>query len=125
MMGEAGNLPGVTSSARGMAAEAAACIALTGDGWNILGRRIRTKAGEVDAVAEKDGLLAFVEVKARPSLAEAAHALGARQQSRLMAAAEILLGEHPEWGAAGVRFDVMVVDKAFKVRRIPDAFRMM
>lgn len=113
------------SAALGVAAEAAACAALTGDGWSILGRRVRTGAGEIDAVAEKDGLLAFVEVKARPSLKQAAHALGARQQSRLIAAADILLGENPGWGAAGVRFDVLLVDSAFKVRRVPDAFRLM
>jgi len=105
-------------------AEHMACQALAGDGWSILGRRVRTKAGEIDAVAEKDGLLAFVEVKSRPTLAMAASALGARQQGRLMAAAEILLGEHPEWGRNGVRFDVVLVDRENRVRRVPDAFRL-
>ena len=78
----------------------------------------------MDAVAEKDGLLAFVEVKARPTLAMAASALGARQQGRLMAAAEILLAEHPHWGPNGVRFDVMLVDGQSRVRRVADAFRL-
>ena len=119
------SMTGATSAARGVAAEGAACAALASDGWTVLGRRLRTKAGEIDAVVEKDGLLAFVEVKARPSLAEAAYALGARQQTRLMAAAEILLGENPGWGAHGVRFDVLLVDERFRVRRIPDAFRML
>jgi len=113
-----------SNAARGVAAEQAACSALTHDGWSVLGRRLRTKAGEVDAVAEKDGLIAFVEVKSRSSLAEAAHALGARQQTRLMAAAEILLAENPSWGRTGVRFDVLLVDRQFRVRRVPDAFRL-
>ena len=52
--------------ALGIDAEATVCAALEQDGWTILGRRLRTKAGEVDAVAEKDGLLAIIEVKARP-----------------------------------------------------------
>lgn len=75
-------------------------------------------------VAEREGLLAIIEVKQRPTLADAAAALSARQQARLLAAAEVVLGEHPEWGWAGVRFDVFVVDGAGQVRRIADAFRL-
>ena len=106
-----------------MDAETAAGLALEREGWHVLGRRVRTAAGEVDVVAERDGLLALVEVKARPELAGAAVALGARQRARLLAAATILLGEHPDWGRAGVRFDVLLVDAAGRVRRIADAFR--
>jgi putative endonuclease len=114
---------GRQAHARGVDTEAAACAALVADGWTVRGTRLRTAAGEIDIVAEQDGLLAIVEVKARPSLADAAAALGTRQRARLFAAAEILLAEHPEWGANGVRFDVIVVDAAGAVRRIADAFR--
>ncbi len=114
----------MTNTAVGVAAEQSACQALAMDGWQILGRRVRTKAGEIDAIAEKAGLLAFVEVKARPTLAMAAAALGLKQQMRLMKAAEIVMGEHPEWGQAGVRFDVMLVDGQSRVRRVTDAFRL-
>jgi putative endonuclease len=110
--------------ATGIAAEEAACAALIADGWTILGRRLRTRAGEVDAVAEKAGILSIIEVKCRPTLALAAVALTARQQSRLVGACEIILGEHPDWGISGVRFDVLVVDPGGKVRRIADAFRL-
>ena len=74
-------------------------------------------------LAEKDGLLAIVEVKARASLAGAAAALAPRQQARLMAAADLVLAAHPDWGRAGVRFDVLLVDAAGTVRRVADAFR--
>src|SRR5690242_11833131 len=108
---------------RGLDAEAVACLALIRDGWTILGQRLRTPAGEIDVVAAKADLLAVVEVKARPTLADAAVALGTRQQARLMAAAEIALAEHPDWVRAGMRFDLIVVDAAGRVRRIADAFR--
>jgi len=108
---------------RGIDAEAAACAALVQDGWTILARRLRTAAGELDLVAEKSGLLAIVEVKARARLADAAYALTLRQQRRLIAAADAVLAEHPDWGADGVRFDLMLVDQAGRVRRIADAFR--
>jgi putative endonuclease len=109
---------------RGVEAETAACAALVRDGWTVLARRLRTAAGEVDLVAEKAGLLALVEVKARPGLTNAAFALGAVQRARLIGAAEIILAEHPEWGSAGVRFDVILVDGAGRVRRVADAFRL-
>ncbi len=115
---------GIRAQARGLGAETAAAAALQADGWTIHGRRLRTPAGEVDLVAEREGILAFVEVKRRPTLAEAAAALGARQRARLLAAADILLGANPGWGAAGVRFDVIVVDDSGQVRRIIDAFRL-
>ncbi len=108
----------------GTTAEDAACVALVRDGWAVLGRRVRTEAGELDVLAERDGVLAIVEVKARPTLADAAVALSPRQQARLLAAAEIVLAAHPEWGLNGVRFDLLVVNAAGAVRRISDAFRV-
>ena len=110
--------------ASGLAAEEAACRALLADGWVIHARRLRTAAGEVDAVAEKDGILAIVEVKARPTLAQAAVALTRKQQDRLIGACEIILAQNTTWGARGVRFDVLVVNPAGQVRRIADAFRL-
>jgi len=94
------------------------------DGWAVLARRLRTAAGEIDMIAERDGLLVIVEVKQRPTLAGAAWALGAGQRARLVAAAGIVLAENPSWGAAGVRFDVLLVDASGQVRRVADAFRI-
>jgi putative endonuclease len=123
-MAETGrSLRGRANQAGGLAAEAAAARALEADGWTVLARRRRTAAGEVDMLAEREGLLAIIEVKHRPSLVEAAYALAPRQQARLLAAAEILLAEHPEWGREGVRFDLLLVDGQGRVRRIIDAFR--
>lgn len=113
------------AEACGRHAEAAAEAALAAEGFRPLARRIRTGAGEIDLVMEHAGLLVFVEVKARPSLAEAAFALGPRQQARLMAAAEAWMAANPGHGAAGVRFDLLLVDAAGRVRRIADAFRAM
>ncbi|WP_248711042.1 YraN family protein [Sediminicoccus sp. KRV36] len=88
-----------------------------------MAERQRTPAGELDLIAEKDGLLAFIEVKARPSLREAAHALGPRQQQRLFAAAEAWLAWNPGHGAKGIRFDVLLVAADGTVKRIADALR--
>jgi putative endonuclease len=114
---------GQIADRRGRTAEDAAYAALERDGWSILGRRLRTSAGEIDMVAEKAGLLAIIEVKARPRLADAAAALSERQQARLVSAADIILADNPHWGLKGVRFDLLLVDAAGVVRRIADAFR--
>jgi putative endonuclease len=115
---------GQVAHARGLGAEEAACAALMRHGWTIRARRMRTAAGEIDIIAEQDGLLAIVEVKTRATMADAAAAVTPRQQARLLAAADIVLAEHPAWGANGVRFDVLVTDPAGRVRRIVDAFRL-
>jgi putative endonuclease len=120
---EARRRRGAVAHHRGMNAERLAEAALHRDGWRVLARRLRTPAGEIDLVADRDGLTALIEVKARPSLAGAAFALQPRQQARLMAAGEIALANNPGWGSAGVRFDVLLVDKTGAVRRVKDAFR--
>lgn len=114
---------GRRAEASGRDAEGIAAAALAREGWAVLARRARTPAGEIDLVAERDGLLAFVEVKARPSLSEAAFALGARQRARLVVAAECWLAANPGHGAAGMRFDVVIVAADGTARRIADAFR--
>ena len=117
-------LRGARAEVAGRGAEEAVAAALEADGWAVLGRRVRTAAGELDLVAERDGLLAFVEVKARPSLSEAAWALGPRQRVRLAAAAECWLAGNPGHGGAGIRFDLLLVAADGAVRRIADAFRL-
>jgi putative endonuclease len=111
------------ADSRGRHAEQLAAAALQAEGWAVLARRVRTGAGELDLVAERDGLLAFVEVKARATLAEAAFALGPAQRRRLAAAADAWIAQNPGHGGAGIRFDVLLVDMAGRVRRIADAFR--
>ncbi len=97
--------------------------ALVRDGFVILGRRLRTTLGEIDVVAATGELLVFAEVKRRADLGRAAAALGTRQQARLLAAAECLLAANPDWSRNAIRFDVLLVDGAGRVRRVADAFR--
>ncbi|HTI79937.1 MAG TPA: YraN family protein [Acetobacteraceae bacterium] len=118
------NQPMANAYRRGIDAEAVARHALENDGFTVLAQRLRTAAGEIDIVAATPDLLSIVEVKARPTLADAAFALGRRQQARLLAAAEIMLAEHPEWIRRGMRFDLIVVDGVGRARRITDAFRL-
>jgi len=99
----------------GLSAESLAAAYLMAKGYRILARRYRTPLGEIDLVARRRNLVAFVEVKARPSLDEAAYAVTPRQQARIIAAAEAWLMVHPEHAEYELRFDVMLIAP----RRLP------
>jgi putative endonuclease len=58
----------------GLSAETRAAAFLMAKGYRILAKRFRTPYGEIDIVARRRNLLAFIEVKARASLDEAAYA---------------------------------------------------
>ena len=73
----------------GLSAETQAAAVLIAKGYRILARRFRTPHGEIDIVARRRNLVAFVEVKARTSLDDAAYAVTPRQQARIIAAAQV------------------------------------
>lgn len=75
----------------GRRAEAIAAWWLRMKGWRILAMRARTPVGEVDIVARRGRTLAFIEVKARASAADAEWALDDYRLRRVMRAAEALL----------------------------------
>ena len=93
---------------RGRGAETLACWYLRLKGWRILARRARVRGGEVDIVARRGRMLAFVEVKARATEDAAAFALDAWRLRRVVAAAEQLA---PRFMRAGddVRIDALFI----------------
>jgi putative endonuclease len=93
----------------GLTAEARAAALLLLTGFRIVARRWRGPIGEIDIVARRGSLLAFVEVKARDTLADAAEAVGPEQQRRIVLAAEAWLASHPQDRDREIRFDVMLV----------------
>jgi putative endonuclease len=99
----------------GLSAETRAAAYLMAKGYRILQKRFRTPYGEIDLVVRKRNLLAFVEVKARASLDEAAYAVTPRQQQRIIAAAQAWLMAHPEHAEFEMRFDAMLIAP----RRLP------
>jgi putative endonuclease len=72
----------------GLTAETKAAALLLAKGYRIVARRWRSPVGEIDLVARRGRVLAFVEVKARGSHHDAAYAVTLRQQRRIIAAAQ-------------------------------------
>lgn len=83
----------------------------------------------MDVIARRDGIVAFVEVKARPTTDAALVAVTPRQGLRLVRAAARWLAEagaatEADGTAAMIRFDVMTLDHTTgRLTHHPDAFR--
>jgi putative endonuclease len=106
----------------GLSAEARAVAWLTAKGYRILARRFRSPYGEIDIVARRRNLLAFVEVKARATLDDAAWAVTPRQQARIINAAQAWLMTHPEHADFELRFDAMLIAPKRLPRHLLAAF---
>jgi putative endonuclease len=115
----------------GRAAEEAAARHLSQHGWRLLGRNVRVGRGELDIVARRGPVLAFVEVKARRTQTCGApeDAVGSAKRRQVARLAELWLAARP-WALKGideVRFDIVAVDStAFPstIRHLPAAFTL-
>jgi len=92
-------------------------------GYRILARDWRSAVGEVDIVAKRGRMLAMVEVKARPSLAEAAGDVRPRQRQRIARAAEAFRQRRPALAGCTIRFDAVLVAPWRRPRHVIDAWR--
>ena len=88
-----------------------------------MARRYRTPAGEIDLIVKRGNLIAFVEVKARRSLADTAEALTPRAEQRIATAADLWLARHPAANGLMMRFDLVLVAPWRLPVHMPDAFR--
>lgn len=106
----------------GLRAEGLCAWWLRLQGYRILARRFRVGVGEIDIVARRSRVVAFVEVKARRE-AGGEEDLTRRQRARIVRAAEAFLAPRPELSGLDVRFDVMLVRPWGLPRHIADAWR--
>ena len=106
----------------GLSAESRAAAYLMVKGYRILAKRFRTPHGEIDIVAKRRNLLAFVEVKARGTLDDAAFAVTPRQQARIIDAAQAWLMAHPQHAELELRFDAMLIAPRHLPRHVLAAF---
>lgn len=105
----------------GRRGEETAARFLEAQGWTVLATRVRTPAGEVDLVARRESLVAFVEVKTRRTPAELAFAIDERRLARVAAAAEVLM---PRFAGPGddIRVDVILLAPGCQPRHLENAW---
>lgn len=110
----------------GLMGEAVAERWLRGRGWRVLHRRFRSGHRDIDLVAERDGLVAFVEVKARrgDGCGGPLEAVNWRKRRELARSALVWIDRHGRLGES-YRFDVIGVlldGDRVRVRHVENAF---
>lgn len=110
----------------GRMGEALAAAYLERRGWRTLARNVRFREGEIDLIAARDGVLAFVEVKTRRSVAYGTpgEAVTPAKAARIRRLAQRYLAEERP-GASTVRFDVVEVlgeGARYRISHIENAF---
>jgi putative endonuclease len=100
------------SMAIGFAGEAKAAAFLEARGYAILHRNWRLPTGEIDIIAQKDGVLVFAEVKTLPNGGSEtlAQVLGEKKQKRIVKTAKTFLNMYRQYNSGYIRFDVLIVD---------------
>ena len=116
------------SHERGRRAETVAAAWLERQGWRVLDRNWRFHHKELDLVVEREGIVAFVEVKARADdgWGHALEAITVRKRRDLAVAARGWLAEH---GGPfhTFRFDAVVVvqgSSGTRFEHVEDAWRV-
>ena len=111
----------------GRFAERLCVVRLRLTGWRILSRRLTAARGsglgEIDIIAQRGKVLAFIEVKARADRDRGLAAVTPHQQQRLVRAAEAYLARRADLASLDVRFDVMVVGPGIVPYHLADAWR--
>ena len=100
----------VSTVSRGRRFEALAEAYLKESGWRVLDRNVRFLRKEIDLVVEKDGLVAFVEVKGRsgPAFGHPLEAITWRKRQAISVAARAWI-ERSDFRAESYRFDAVAV----------------
>lgn len=114
------------STRKGREAEDKATRHLSLRGYRILDRNARLGRGEIDIVACKGDILAFVEVKLRPDRDAALLAVTCDKQSRLRSAASAWRACHHEYLHLQCRYDLIILTPGrvlTRIEHLQDVFR--
>lgn len=105
-------IAGADSAGTGRAAEDYALATLQNAGLRLLRRNFRCRFGEIDLIMREANVLVFVEVRHRSSarFGSAVESVTPRKLRRLLCAARVYLGRHPEFDDCPMRFDLFAID---------------
>lgn len=111
------------AEARGRQAERRAALWLRLKGYSILASRVKLPVGEIDLIARKGRLIAFVEVKARARQEDALGAVSVQSWQRIARAAEAWMGQRPKLIDYGWRYDIVALAPGRLPHHLKDAWR--
>lgn len=105
----------------GIKAEKMAAGYLKLKGYKILEERFKTPYGEVDIIAQRKNLMAFIEVKARQTKRGALESITPKMKKRISDAALFYISQQ-EQGDYDYRFDLITVTPPFSVHHLDNAW---
>ncbi|MCY1664969.1 YraN family protein [Rhizobium sp. SL86] len=106
----------------GRLAEHVAAVFLRLKGYRILVMRYRTPVGEIDIIARRGDLIAFVEVKMRRSERDAVDAVGHAAQHRIRSASNYWISRQTDAHLLVFRYDIVAMQHWRLPRHFVDAF---
>ncbi|MBB4952990.1 putative endonuclease [Agrobacterium vitis] len=107
---------------RGRWSEYGAALYLLLKGYRIVALRHKTKWGEIDIIARRGDVVAFVEVKARSTRQLAIDAVGYESQRRIRAAGDVWLSRQPDAARLSQRCDIIAIVPGSWPFHLTDAF---
>jgi len=108
----------------GRIGEFVSCWYLRLSGYRIIHQDYRSASGEIDIIARRGNIIAFVEVKARSNQDDATLALGSTQRRRIERTAMSFLSARPELSNHDCRFDLMALSPWRWPRHLEGAWLM-
>lgn len=105
----------------GREGERRAALWLRAKGWSVLAERVKTPRGEIDLIARRGGVVAFVEVKWRRKQTDLDLAIDERRLARVAAAAECVAHDYATNGE-DIRIDVILLAPGSLPRHIANAW---
>ncbi|MDP4539252.1 YraN family protein [Qipengyuania sp. DY56-A-20] len=106
----------------GREGERRAALWLRAKGWRILADRVKTPRGEIDLIARRGSLVAFVEVKYRRNKVDLDHAIDEYRLARVAAAVECIAHDYAGEGD-DIRIDVILLAPGSLPRHIANAWQ--
>ena len=92
--------------------------------YRILARNYRVRDGEIDLIARRGTVIAFVEVKARPHLMDGLESVSGRKQRRISRAAGSWLAAHPWATNFTLRGDGIFIVPRRLPKHVPNLFEL-
>jgi putative endonuclease len=115
----------------GREGESAALTFIKKKGYRILEKNFRSKVGEIDIIAEQDGVIVFIEVKARTNheFGHPLNALTPAKQRKIIQTAQSFLARK-RLSEKPMRFDVVALtsksenDDSWEIELLENAFQV-
>jgi len=114
----------ISSTGFGRAGEGLVADLLENEGWVLLDRNFKAGRGEIDIIAEREGIIAFIEVKRwrKAGCMDLARSVGRDKKRRIIETSKIFLSKYRKYRDSRIRYDVIFLFRDGVPMRYEGAF---